>query len=229
MERAQAEALIRGRGWLSTVPPEFAVRLLSRARLSRVEPGQALWHAGDEPGSMCGVVAGGAQVHLPLPDGGETLVTILRCGTWFGAGPQVTRRPRTLSFRWHEPGWAFRLPLSAVDALVQDRPDMARPLASVHVQATEVAARVLADTTIRDNLRRVAAVLWRVTDEGDDQTDRAFPLSQAELAVMAAVSRQVVNRSLAAFEAKGWLRAGYGKITFTDRRALFRCAWPDQD
>ena len=46
---------------------------------------------------------------------------------------------------------------------------------------------------------------------------------------MAAVSRQVVNRTLAEFEAKGWLRAGYGKITFTDRRALFRCAWPDQD
>lgn len=229
MERAQAEALVRGRGWLSTLPPDFADRLLSRARLSRVDPGQALWNAGDEPGSMCGVVTGGAQVHLPLPDGGETLATILRCGTWFGAGPQVTRRPRTLSFRWHEPGWAFRLPLSAVDALVQDRPDMARPLASVHVQATEVAARILADMTIRDNLRRVAAVLWRVTDEGDGPADRAFPLSQTELAVMAAVSRQVVNRTLADFEAKGWLRAGYGKITFADRRALFRCAWPDQD
>lgn len=228
MERVQAEAIVRARGWLTTVPPEFADRLLSRARLQRVEPGQPLWHVGDEPGSMCGVVAGGAQIHLPLPDGSESLVTILRAGTWFGAGPQVTRRPRTLSFRWHEPGWAFRLALSAVDALVQERPDMARPLASVHVQGTEVAARVLADMTIRDNARRVAAVLWRITDEGE-ASDRVFPLSQAELAVMAAVSRQVVNRTLAEFEAKGWLRAGYGKVAFTDRRALFRCAWPDQD
>lgn len=228
MERAQAEALVRGRGWLSTVPPAFADRFLARARLQRVEPGHPLWHVGDEPGAMCGVVAGGAQTFLPMPDGSETLVTILRCGIWFGAGPQVTRRPRTLSFRWHEPGWAFRVALSAVDALVQERPETARPLASVHVQGTEVAARVLADMTIRDKLRRVAAVLWRVTDEAEGEISRDFPLSQADLAVMAAVSRQVVNRSLAQFETRGWLKAGYGKITFRDRAALFRCAWPDQ-
>lgn len=92
MDRGQAEAIVRGRGWLSTVPPEFADRLLARSRLQRVEPG-----------SMCGVVSGGVQVHMPLPDGSESLVTILRAGTWFGAGPQVTRRPHA-EFRWHEPG-----------------------------------------------------------------------------------------------------------------------------
>ncbi len=229
MERGQAEMLIRSRGWLAGVPAEFADRLLARARLLRVMPGQPLWHAGDEPGGMYGVVAGGAKVFLPLPDGSETLATVLRTGTWFGAGPQVTRRPRTLTFHWHEPGWAYHLPLPVVDALTQDRPDLARALASVHVQGTEVTARVLADMTLSDNARRIAAVLWRVTDEGEAvEASRVFPLSQSELAAMAVTSRQVVNRTLAEFVANGWIGTGYGTMTIRSRSALFRFAWPDQ-
>lgn len=227
MDRSLADSIVRSRGWLATVPADFAERLMSRARFLRVLPDQTLWHAGDEPGGMYGIAAGGAKVLLPLPDGSETLATILRAGTWFGAGPQVTRRPRTLTFFWHEPGWAFHLPLSAVDALVQDRPEMARPLSSVHVQGTEVAARILADMTIRNNARRVAAVLWRLTDEGEGAPARAFPLSQADLATMAAATRQVVNRVLSDFTAAGWLATGYGTVTPLDRAALFRFAWPD--
>ena len=105
---------------------------------------------------------------------------------------------------------------------------MARPLASVHVRGTEVASRVLADLTIRDNLRRVAAVLWRVTDEGAPPSGRVFPLSQADLSIMAAVSRHLANRALGTFGAQGWLKAGYGKIALIDRPALFHFAWPDQ-
>ena len=69
-----------------------------------------------------------------------------------------------------------------------------------------------------DPAQRVAAALLNLVSS--ELPGRPLRLSQSELADIAGLGRSVVNRALADFETRGWLRRRYGAIEVVDVAAL---------
>jgi CRP-like cAMP-binding protein len=219
-DRREAERRILERGWLADQSDDMRRAVLKLARLVPYPEGEFVFHAGDPEGGLYGVVSGGIGVHLPTASGETLLAHILRTGTWFGYGPLVRARQRSLSFSVVEPSLLFHLPLASAQEIAGRSAIWQRALLSVSEYGMDVATRVIETLLIRNTNRRIAATLLRVAPAGEEESAGCeIQLTQAQLGEMANVDRQVVNRALKRFEAEGWLQVSYGRIRITDTSA----------
>jgi CRP-like cAMP-binding protein len=227
MDRAEAEQRILQRGWLSEQPKEIRAAVLKNARLVQLAAGEPIFHAGDEKGGICGVVSGGVGVYLPSGNTEFRLSHIGRCGLWFGYGPLIRGRHRSLTFNPTEPSWLMRMPLPALQKIAGTSLAHQRAILSVGEYGMDAAITIVDSLLIRNHARRIAATLLRVMNEPDEiglPGVSDILLTQTQIGEMASVGRQVVNRELQRMEAKGWLAVSYNRITVMSRDALARFA-----
>lgn len=221
IDRAEAERRVLQTGWLADQAEDVRRAVLKAARLVSYPVGEFIFHAGDAEGGLYGVVTGGVGVHLPSDEGMSVLVHVLRCGLWFGYGPLVRGRRRSLSFSVTEPSILFHVPLSHAQEIAHRSPSHQRAILSVSEYGMDVAAKVIETLLIRNTDRRVAATLLRVAPVPQDSSPSTdVYLTQSQLGEMANAERQVVNRALKRLEVKGWIRVSYGRIEILDIAAL---------
>jgi CRP/FNR family transcriptional regulator, cyclic AMP receptor protein len=213
IDRATAEHWVLRAGWLADQPEDVRNSVLKHARIVDYQAGEFIFHAGDAEGGIYGVITGGVGVHLPSNEGIPVLAHILRCGEWFGYGPLVRGRKRSLSFSLIEP------------SIAQGSLAHQRAIMSISEYGMDVATKVIETLLIRSTDGRIAATLLRVArsfDEGGRST--MVVLTQSQLGEMANAERQVVNRALKRLEGKGILRVSYGRIEIVDKAALQKVA-----
>jgi CRP-like cAMP-binding protein len=220
MDIAEAEQRILRRGWLSEQPDDARAAVLRRARLVRHDAGDFVFHAGEEAGGICGVVSGGIGIYLPTGGGDLRLAHIGRCGVWFGYGPLIRGRRRSLSFSPTETTWLLQVPLAALQEIAATSPIHQRAILSVSEYGMDVAITIIENLLIQNHARRIAATLLRVMPHTDESKD--IVLTQSQLGEMASVGRQVVNRELRRMESKDWIRVSYSRIAVLDREGLRR-------
>ena len=223
MDRAQAEAILLSQGWLPAQPAGFRAVLLAAAELRYFRKGEYVFQAGDGPGGLHGIVAGSFGTYVVTPYSPPALSHILHPGWWCGEGPALGGLKRVMTVRAMEPGWTMHLPLEAARALVLSNPEAARSIGSLGQIAMRVAIANVSQLMIRRSDRRIGAVLLRVTGAMDGEVlapTGDIRLTQMEIARMANASRNLVNKSLAQFEAAGWVRLGYNRIAVLDPVAL---------
>lgn len=223
MDRVTAELRILQRGWLSEQPHEARVAILQRARLVRHDAGDFVFHAGDEAGGICGVVSGGIGIYLPTESDDLRLAHIGRCGVWFGYGPLIRGRRRSLSFSPIEATWLLQVPLLALQEIAAASFAHQRAILSVGEYGMDTAIAVIENLLIQNHARRIAATLLRVApiaDAGSGGGSADIVVTQAQLGEMASVGRQVVNRELQRLGMKGWISASYNRIKVLDPDAL---------
>jgi CRP-like cAMP-binding protein len=221
IDRADAERRVLQAGWLADQPEDVRRPVRKVARLAHYPAGEFIFHAGDAEGGLYGVVNGGVGVHLPSDAGTTVLVHVLRCGLWFGYGPLVRGRKRSLSFSVIEPSLLFHLPLSIAQEIAHRPHSHQRAILSVSEYGMDTATKVIETLLIRNTDRRVAATLLRVAPLPEDGNSSVYVfLTQSQLGEMANVERQVVNRVLKRLEVKGWIRVSYGRIEIVDAAAL---------
>jgi CRP/FNR family cyclic AMP-dependent transcriptional regulator len=223
MDRLRAEAILRSRGWLPAQPAGFQAALLAEAELRFFRKGEYVFEAGDGPGGLHGIVAGSFGAYAVTPFSAPALSHILHPGWWFGEGPALGGLKRVITIRAMEPGWTMYLPLEAARALVLSNPEAARSIGTLGQIGMRVAIVAVSQLMIRRSDRRIGAVLLRVTGALDGEAlapTGDIRLTQVEIARMANASRNLVNKSLAQFEAAGWVRLGYNRIAVLDPVAL---------
>jgi CRP/FNR family transcriptional regulator, cyclic AMP receptor protein len=225
IDKAEAERRILRAGWLADQPEDVRRLVLKGARIVDYRAGDFIFHAGDAEGGIYGVITGGVGVHLPSDEGISVLAHILRCGGWFGYGPLVRGRKRSLSFSLVEPSTLFHLPLATAQEIAQASHAHQRAILSVGEYGMDAATKVIETLLIRNTDRRVAGTLLRVAAHPDGEAGATeVLLTQAQLGEMANAERQVVNRALKRLEAKGIVRVSYGRIGIVDRAALRKFA-----
>lgn len=210
-------------GWLSFQPAEFRQEVLRRAHTRRIAAGATIYAEGDPPGGLYGIAVGSIAGFARHGHGPLRQLEIIPRGHWFGSGPMLTGRPRTLGFQAHEPSLLAHLPLAAIRELERLDPANSRRLATVTEVGNGRLARIACDLAIPDNARRIAAVLLRVTGAEEGLTPfypQGFPLTQAMLGEMANASRNLVNKAFAWFEAEGWIEVGYNRVRLIDWKAI---------
>jgi CRP/FNR family cyclic AMP-dependent transcriptional regulator len=221
MDRADAERRVLRTGWLADQPEGVRRAILKIARLRRYPAGEFLFHAGDGEGGLYGVVSGCVGIHLPSEAGETVLAHVIRSGVWFGYGPLLRGRERSLSFSLVEPSLLFHAPLASLQGIAARSPAHQRAILSVSDYGMDIAIQVIAALLIRNSDRRIAATLLRIAPSRDGEpSSREVHLTQAQLGEMANAERQVVNRALKRLQAKGWIRVSYGRIEIVDDAAL---------
>lgn len=223
MERVTAERRILLRGWLSEQPADVRFAILQRAKLVKHDAGDFVFHAGDEAGGICGVVAGGIGIYLPTGADDLRLAHIGRCGVWFGYGPLVRGRRRSLSFSPTEPTWLLHVPLLALQEIAGLSPAHQRAILSVSEYGMDEAIVIIENLMTPNHARRIAATLLRVAEvpedgRGNEPVD--VILTQSQLGELACVGRQVVNRELQRLANTGIVAVSYSRIKVLSRGAL---------
>jgi CRP/FNR family transcriptional regulator, cyclic AMP receptor protein len=223
LDRSKAEGVVKTRGWLGHQSGAFQDAVLQRAALVDFSARDYVFHVGDDPGGVYGVATGGIGVYVASRNSTLSLGHVLRGGHWFGHGPAMLRRSRTLTYRATEASSAFLLPLAALNEIASRDVESMRSLGTMADFGLETSIAANSDLLIRRSDQRIAATLLRVTgaDDGVPPSDQSgYCLTQAELAEMTNVSLDVMHRTLARFKNEGWIAISYNRIAILKVNAL---------
>lgn len=195
------------------------------AKLSR---GEVLFHEGDSGDRLYVVTEGKVKLGRTSADGRENLLAILGPGQMFGELSLFDPGPRSATVTAvTDTTFAY---LSHADLLrwLEGRPMVARGLLSQIASRLRKANDVNADLVFSDVPGRVAKALLDLADRfgrtADDGVHVHHDLTQEELAQLVGASRETVNKALADFASRGWLRLEPRSVILMDVERLQRRA-----
>ncbi|RJL05170.1 Crp/Fnr family transcriptional regulator, partial [Paracoccus siganidrum] len=209
-----AQDRLQALGWLSERAEDFQQAVLSAATVRRYGTGEYTHHIGDAPGGIYCVQQGSFAVLAQNAASSIVLGHVMRRGGWFGQGPLMTGRPRALTFRAMEPSSVLYLSLARIDEICRRMPQGQLGFATLTEYNSVISYRIISELLIRRSDQRIAAVLLRLLGQNEAGTDAGtaaaadpgadggagLPLTQADLAEMANVSRHTANAVLGQFE-----------------------------
>ncbi|MGF6175725.1 Crp/Fnr family transcriptional regulator [Ensifer sp. 4252] len=223
--RMNANRIMSERGWLPLLPEAFRAEVLRRSVLQHFAPGQPVFHLGDPPGGIYGLVAGTVSVSLAPSGASPRLILLGVPGHWTGEACFLTRKPRRGELRAVTETTLMHLPLDAIDQMAARDPQVVHHVALILMMSVEFLFRVIHDLQKPEADRRIASVLQRTTWIGEETP---IPLTQSELGVMANASRKQVNAALKRFSKAGWVTNAFRSIMIADPGALRRFAEGDE-
>jgi CRP/FNR family transcriptional regulator, cyclic AMP receptor protein len=214
--------------FLEALTPEEAADLRASGRERHYDAGVALFHEGDDAGSVIVLLAGRAKLTVPLSSDREVIVAVRGPGDLLGELAALVDAPRSATVVTIEPVDALIVSGSAFAAFL----DRNAPVGLVILRL--VAERLLyadlqqAQFATHDVVGRVAHRLVELTDRFGVETGDGIvldvPLSQEELAGWTGASREAVNKALQVLRSLHMIQTGRRRLTVLDADGLRRLA-----
>jgi CRP/FNR family cyclic AMP-dependent transcriptional regulator len=219
---------LRKAGLFQGVDANDVEALSSEFEVMEVARGQILFHEGEPGDSLYIVISGKVKLGRRASDGRENLVAVMGPSDQFGELSLFDPGPRTATAVVVTDGRVARLPKAALQKWVEERPQIAMQLLRVVARRLRRTNTMLADLIFVDVPGRVAKQLLQLAQrfgsvEGG-QLRVTHDLTQEELAQLVGASRETVNKALADFAARGWLRLEGKSVVILDRERLSRRA-----
>ena len=212
---AALEAL-SARGWFAERPPEARAALAGIARLRDYAAGEALYHFGDAPNGIFGLVRGAIDLTIPRADGMDVTAHRAEPGFWVGDLALFAGQTRLVSVVAAEATRVVHLPARELRRLVEADPSLYADFYALTHENMATALRLLANLATTPSEARVAVRLLLLEEAQAGE----LRLSQAKLAEMIALSVPTLQRVLRRLEGEGVVELGYGRIRIVDRRGL---------
>jgi CRP-like cAMP-binding protein len=226
--RAEYRSLFQRHPLFHSLNPAELDDLLAHANTVRYPARASLFGRGDPGGQMIAVVSGRVRISLTGPDGHELILNVIEPGQLFGEIAMLDGRDRTADATILEP----------TELMIIDRRDFL-PFLTRH---SDVAVRLL--LTLCERMRtttdqiedifllpvavRLAKKLLQIAaahgQAAAGELRIGARLSQRELGGMLGVSRESINKHLAAWQKAGLVRVENGAIVMVDQAALARLA-----
>lgn len=194
----------------------------------RLRRGEVLFREGEPGDRLYILVDGKIKVGHTAADGRENLLAVLGPGellgelTLFDPGPRSSSATAVASTR------LLRLDHDDLMGYIDTRPGLAKQLLRSLAQRLRRTNTALADLVFSDVPGRVAKALLDLADRfGESAPDGLHvphDLTQEELAQLVGASRETVNKSLADFVQRGWLRLEGRAVLLIDVERLRRRA-----
>ena len=221
------EVLIRA-GIFQGVEPQAAEALAEALEPAEFSRGQVIFSEG-EPGDRLYIVSGGkVKLGRKSPDGRENLLMVAGPSDMFGELSIFDPGPRTSSATTITDVRAVSMDRDALRAWIADRPEIAEQLLRVLARRLRRTNNNLADLIFTDVPGRVAKQLLQLAQRFGTQEGGALrvthDLTQEEIAQLVGASRETVNKALADFAHRGWIRLEGKSVLISDSERLARRA-----
>ncbi len=218
MRADELGALIPPNALLSFCSQAELEDLLSRASVQPVKAGATILAQGEEGDSLVILLAGDARVCMVAANGREIVLDYVGPGAVLGEIALLDGEPRTASVNALGPVRLLRLSRPAFEAFIERHPRLAIRMMRVMARRLRQANDTIENDRAFASGPRLARYLKRLTD--GDATKLRHDLSQSELGNFVGISREHVNRQLAAWADAGVIALDQGRITVLDRRYL---------
>ncbi len=230
--------LLEAGAWFAGLSSRLRDGLLAAARVRRLAPGEALFHRGDAPCGLYAVLEGAVRISGTggaSQNSHEVLLTLLEPPHWFGEVSLFDGAPRTHDAYAEGATTLLQVAQPALAQLLADEPTRWRELGLLMSHKLRLAFVALEEAGSLPVAQRLARRLVLMADGYGARRDahpgvhrRAIAVSQEQLAMMLAVSRQTINQNLKALEARGVLRLNRGGLEIVDLASLQQIAGPAQ-
>ena len=198
---------------------------MARIELSRSE---ILFHEGDPGDRLYVIIEGKVKLGRASGDGRENLLAILGPGEMFGELSLFDPGPRNATATAVADTVLIALGNEDLTPWLSGRPEVARQLLRALARRLRRTNETLADLVFSDVPGRVAKALLDLSERFGRPTDDglrvAHDLTQEELAQLVGASRETVNKALADFASRGWLRLEARAVVLLDTERLRRRA-----
>ncbi|UJP40163.1 Crp/Fnr family transcriptional regulator [Cellulomonas palmilytica] len=223
-----AEDVVLSAPLFAGLDEESALALVASMTPLEMVRGDVLFHEG-EPGDRLYIVRDGKiKLGRRSTDGRENLLAVLGPGEMFGELSMFDPGPRTATATVVADAVLLELDHDELVRWLADKPDVARHLLQALARRLRRTNEALADLVFSDVPGRVAKALLDLSTRFGEQVDEgvrvAHDLTQEELAQLVGASRETVNKALADFAARGWVRREGRAVVLLDIDRLERRA-----
>lgn len=220
--------VVRKAPLFAALDDEAAAALLATMARVDLPRGEALFDEGDAGDRLFVITAGKIKLGRTSGDGRENLLAVLGPGEMFGELSLFDPGPRTATATAVSDAELVGLGHTDLQAFLTGRPEVARQLLQALARRLRRTNDSLADLVFSDVPGRVAKALLDLSRRFGRQTDAgvlvAHELTQEELAQLVGASRETVNKALADFASRGWLRLEARAVVLLDVDRLVRRA-----
>ena len=185
----------------------------------RLEPGTALFRAGDEADAMYVVLAGEVDVAVPFHDGRDVWLARLGVGALVGEMGVLDGGPRSADVCAVPRTELWRIGRRAVIDTLREEPSVGLELLAIMARRLRMTDLLLQETALLDLGARLARLLL-------ESQGATVALSQSEMARLIGASRERVNRKLAVWRSEGCIDVGPYGVKVLNRAALAATASP---
>nr|3R6S_A Chain A, transcription regulator [Corynebacterium glutamicum]3R6S_B Chain B, transcription regulator [Corynebacterium glutamicum]3R6S_C Chain C, transcription regulator [Corynebacterium glutamicum]3R6S_D Chain D, transcription regulator [Corynebacterium glutamicum]3R6S_E Chain E, transcription regulator [Corynebacterium glutamicum]3R6S_F Chain F, transcription regulator [Corynebacterium glutamicum] len=215
-------------GIFQGVDPTAVNNLIQDMETVRFPRGATIFDEG-EPGDRLYIITSGkVKLARHAPDGRENLLTIMGPSDMFGELSIFDPGPRTSSAVCVTEVHAATMNSDMLRNWVADHPAIAEQLLRVLARRLRRTNASLADLIFTDVPGRVAKTLLQLANRFGTQEAGALrvnhDLTQEEIAQLVGASRETVNKALATFAHRGWIRLEGKSVLIVDTEHLARRA-----
>jgi CRP-like cAMP-binding protein len=220
-ERSAALATLARTGWFAGRTERTRALIAAEARLRRFRPGEVVYHVGDAPNGLYGLVEGALRISVPRDDGEDYVIHRADPGFWIGDAAQFSDGGRLVTLTAAGPTLVAHVSVEALERLVEADPRLYRDFYALTHQNFRTALRLFVNTLVPESDLRVALRLLH-QDELAGQPERGVALAQAEFADLVGLSLPTLQRALKRLGEAGLIEVGYGRLRILDREGLLR-------
>lgn len=203
--------------------PELA-DLLSIGSLQATKSGEEILRQGDEGTSLVLILDGVVRISLVTPNGREIILDYAEAGAVLGEIAVLDGQPRTASATAMWAGRLLRIPRANFFGFLERHPKVAvRLLREMARRLRETDSTIESDRAFT-TAPRLARYLKRLADQKMHGAKLTRDLSQTELGSFVGISRENINRQLAAWASEGVIELTQGKIKIVDPDYLTQIA-----
>ena len=206
-----------------------AAAALRSSMTEQVTPrGTVIFAEGQIGDHMYVIIEGKVKLGHASPDGRESLMAVLGPGEIFGELSVFDPGPRAATATALTDARVLALGNTALRSWLAGRPEVAEALLAALARRLRRTNETLGDLVFSDVPGRVAKALLDLADKFGEITPDGLlvkhDLTQEELAQLVGASRETVNKALADFAQRGWLRVDQREVLLLSVDRLARRA-----
>lgn len=214
---ADRAALLGRTPLLRRLPAEALTRLAGFAHLRPMTKGETLFRRGDPGTGLLLVVKGRIRVSVPSTEGRDGVLNLVRAGEVVGEIALLDGHARTADAIADTDGEVMLLERRDLLPLLEENGALALALMEVLCERLRQTSAQVEALMFQETGPRLARALLQLSAV---QRLASVAVTQKQLGEMAGTSRESANRTLKAWEAKGFVSLVPGRVTLRDEAAI---------
>ena len=220
--------VLRNAPLFAALDDEAAVALRASMVEVSYDKGATIFSEGEPGNRLYVVLEGKVKLGVTSSDGRDNLLGVQGPGEMFGELSLFDPGPRTATATALTDCVVIGMGHADLRPWLTGRPEVAEALLQALSQRLRRTEGAMADLTFSDVPGRVAKALLELGSKFGETTDEGegmhvtHDLTQEELAQLVGASRETVNKALADFAARGWIRLESRSVVLLDLDRLDR-------